>query len=100
VLDEDFVGPVVDTDDAKSSYDDESHFTDTTSLRSSIMRYREEHGRTYHSYGKRPRDGLWYPVINPQQDQLSTGVQMILRHRISRTLGTMRRKRIWEIVTN
>jgi len=40
-------------DGTDSAYGDQSIYSDTTSLRSSIMKYREEHGRTYHSYGGR-----------------------------------------------
>ena len=38
------------TDDVDSIYT-ESVRTETTSLKSSIAKYREENGRTYHSYG-------------------------------------------------
>jgi hypothetical protein len=43
-----------DEDDTNSLFDDQSEFTDTDSLNSSILKYREEHGRTYHAYGESP----------------------------------------------
>lgn len=44
----------VDFGDSDSALDNESYYTDTQSLRSSIMKYREEHGRTYHAFGEDP----------------------------------------------
>ncbi|KAF4456666.1 hypothetical protein F53441_1222 [Fusarium austroafricanum] len=43
-----------DRDDADSAFGDD-YGSDTTSLRSSILRYREENGRTYHAY----KDGAY-----------------------------------------
>jgi hypothetical protein len=37
--------------DADSTYGAYSDITDTASVTSSIMKFREENGRTYHSYG-------------------------------------------------
>lgn len=37
--------------DADSAYGALSYATDTASLNSSIMKFRQENGRTYHSYG-------------------------------------------------
>jgi hypothetical protein len=39
--------------DADSTYGAYSDMTDTASVRSSIMKFREENGRTYHSFGMR-----------------------------------------------
>ena len=38
-------------DDNDSGLDSDSLYSDTTSLSSSVTRYREENGRRYHSYG-------------------------------------------------
>jgi hypothetical protein len=49
VADENFdEGPF---DDGDSAYDTSDDVTDSASLNSSIMRFREENGRTYHSFG-------------------------------------------------
>ncbi|CAK4004182.1 S-adenosyl-L-methionine-dependent methyltransferase [Lecanosticta acicola] len=53
-------------DDADSAYGGSSAGTDTTSLLSSIARYREENGRTYHSYGTFEH---WGPNDEKAQDQ-------------------------------
>jgi hypothetical protein len=45
--------PELDYDDVDSAFDEESQYTDTQSMRSSIMRFREENGRTFHAYGKK-----------------------------------------------
>ena len=39
--------------DADSTYGASSDMTDTASVSSSIMKFREENGRTYHSYGRK-----------------------------------------------
>ena len=53
-------------DDADSAYGGSVAGTDTTSLLSSIARYREENGRTYHSYGTVEH---WGPNDDKAQDQ-------------------------------
>lgn len=40
-----------DFDDHDSAVDSASVYTDTTSLSSSVTKYREENGRRYHAYG-------------------------------------------------
>lgn len=40
-----------DDDDYDSGLDSDSLYSDTTSLSSSVTRYREENGRRYHAYG-------------------------------------------------
>ncbi|KAK4614001.1 Methyltransferase [Fulvia fulva] len=55
-----------DEDDADSAYGGSVAGTDTTSLLSSIARYREENGRTYHSYGTTEH---WGPNDDKAQDQ-------------------------------
>ncbi|EME42685.1 hypothetical protein DOTSEDRAFT_175929 [Dothistroma septosporum NZE10] len=55
-----------DEDDADSTYGGSVAGTDTTSLLSSIARYREENGRTYHSYGTMEH---WGPNDDKAQDQ-------------------------------
>jgi hypothetical protein len=37
--------------DGDSAYDTSGDFSDSDSLNSSIMKFREENGRTYHSFG-------------------------------------------------
>ncbi|KAJ9145421.1 Sam dependent methyltransferase [Pleurostoma richardsiae] len=55
----------VDNSDADSSYAESTAVTDTTSLRSSILAYKWEHGRRYHAY----QDGAyWGPNDETQQD--------------------------------
>ena len=50
--------PIVADDDYEDVYDGDSAFgafsdtTDTASMTSSIMKFREENGRTYHSFGR------------------------------------------------
>jgi len=39
--------------DADSAYGAGSQMTDTATLNSSIMKFREENGRKYHSYGRK-----------------------------------------------
>jgi hypothetical protein len=39
-------------DDGDSTYGAMSDMTDTESMHSSILRFREENGRTYHSFGR------------------------------------------------
>lgn len=53
-------------DDADSGYAASITGTDTTSLLSFIARYREENGRTYHSYGSTEH---WGPNDDKAQDQ-------------------------------
>ena len=53
-------------DDADSAYAGSIAGTDTTSLLSSIARYREENGRTYHSFGSSEH---WGPNDEKAQDQ-------------------------------
>ncbi|KAI5364222.1 Putative S-adenosyl-L-methionine-dependent methyltransferase [Septoria linicola] len=55
-----------DENDADSGYAASITGTDTTSLLSSIARYREENGRTYHSYGSTEH---WGPNDDKAQDQ-------------------------------
>jgi hypothetical protein len=52
--------------DADSSFEEESQFTDTDSVRSSIFNFRKEHGRTYHAYGSTEH---WGPNDDSAQDQ-------------------------------
>jgi hypothetical protein len=52
--------------DADSSFEDESQYTDTDSVRSSIFSFRKEHGRTYHAYGSTEH---WGPNDDSAQDQ-------------------------------
>lgn len=62
-----------DNDDADSAYAGSIAATDTTSLLSSIARYREEHGRTYHSYGSTEH---WGPNDDKAQDQQDLSHQL------------------------
>jgi hypothetical protein len=52
--------------DADSTFEEESQYTDTESLRSSIFTFRQEHGRTYHAYGSTEH---WGPNDELAQDQ-------------------------------
>ncbi|KAH8744170.1 S-adenosyl-L-methionine-dependent methyltransferase [Hyaloscypha finlandica] len=62
------VGP----DDQSSDYEDDSQ-SDTTSLTSSVTKYRFENGRRYHAY----KDGAyWGPNDEPQNDQLDISHHM------------------------
>lgn len=45
--------------DGDSAYGAYSDVTDTVSLNSSLMKFREENGRTYHSFGKLTLHLLW-----------------------------------------
>ncbi|CAM1506216.1 Fc.00g058570.m01.CDS01 [Cosmosporella sp. VM-42] len=55
----------VDANDADSTYSDTATVTDTESLRSSILQYKWEHGRRYHSF----QDGeYWAPNDEKQQE--------------------------------
>jgi hypothetical protein len=49
-----------------SAFEEESQYTDTESLRSSIYNFRKEHGRTYHVYGSTEH---WGPNDDLAQDQ-------------------------------
>ena len=75
-------------EDADSLYASSIAGTDTTSLKSSITRYREENGRTYHSYGSTEH---WGPNDAKAQDQqdLSHNLWLLsLKGRpVSRTSG-------------
>lgn len=78
--------PVVDAlevdelfDDNDSSYDAESIASSTTSMRSSIMHYREENGRTYHAY----KDGK-YVLPN---DEAENDRQDLQNHLCLLTMG-------------
>lgn len=53
-------------EDIDSAYAESIAGTDTTSLRSSITKYREEGGRTYHAYGSTEH---WGPNDEKAQDQ-------------------------------
>jgi hypothetical protein len=48
------VAPVIEAEadsyDADSAYDVDSVTSSTTSIGSSVLKYREENGRTYHAY--------------------------------------------------
>lgn len=52
--------------DSDSAYEGSIAGTETTSLKSSITKYREEDGRTYHSYGSTEH---WGPNDEKAQDQ-------------------------------
>jgi hypothetical protein len=52
--------------DTDSSFDEESQYTDTESVRSSIFSFRKEHGRTYHAFGSTEH---WGPNDDSAQDQ-------------------------------
>lgn len=52
--------------DEDSAFEEESQYTDTESLRSSIFNFRKEHGRTYHVYGSTEH---WGPNDDLAQDQ-------------------------------
>ena len=60
-------------DDADSGYAPSISATDTTSLVSSIARYTEENGRTYHSYGSTEH---WGPNDDKAQDQQDLSHQL------------------------
>ncbi|KAK5170131.1 uncharacterized protein LTR77_004715 [Saxophila tyrrhenica] len=64
----DFVGPVNEgaVDQVDSTYAPSVGGTETTSLKSAITKYREENGRTYHSYGSTEH---WGPNDEKAQDQ-------------------------------
>jgi hypothetical protein len=52
--------------DDDSAFEEESQYTDTESLRSSIFNFRREHGRTYHVYGSTEH---WGPNDDPAREQ-------------------------------
>jgi SAM-dependent methyltransferase len=58
--------PLGASDDDDSVYGGSTAGSDTTSLKSLITRYREENGRTYHSYGSTEH---WGPNDSDAQDQ-------------------------------
>jgi Methyltransferase domain len=58
--------PLDASDNEDSVYGGSTAGSDTTSLMSSITRYREENGRTYHSYGSTEH---WGPNDDDAQDQ-------------------------------
>ena len=58
--------PLGASDDDDSVYGGSTAGSDTTSLKSSITRYREENGRSYHSYGSTEH---WGPNDSNAQDQ-------------------------------
>lgn len=60
------VAPLGESDDEDSAYGDSVGHSDTTSLKSSITRYPEEDGRTYHAYGSTEH---WGPNDDQAQDQ-------------------------------
>jgi hypothetical protein len=61
------LGPLdAENDDADSTYAGSLAGSETTSLKSSIAKYREENGRTYHSYGSTEH---WGPNDEAAQDQ-------------------------------
>ncbi len=64
----DLVGPVREDapDEVDSTYAPSVGGSETTSLKSSIAKYREENGRTYHSYGSTEH---WGPNDEKAQDQ-------------------------------
>ncbi|KAG5983985.1 hypothetical protein E4U55_006497 [Claviceps digitariae] len=71
--------PDVDSDAEDSALGDDDAST-TTSLRSSILQYREENGRTYHSFAESINYVL--PNDQPEQDRLD-----LQHHLFSMTLG-------------
>lgn len=62
-------------DDADSLYASSVAGTDTTSLKSAVAKYREENGRTYHSYGSTEH---WGPNDARAQDQQDLSHQLWL----------------------
>lgn len=58
--------PITDASDTDSAIDADSIFSDTTSLYSSVTKYREENGRRYHAYGSIEH---WGPNDERAQDQ-------------------------------
>lgn len=62
-------------DDADSLYASSVGGSDTTSLKSAVARYREENGRTYHSYGSTEH---WGPNDAKAQDQQDLSHQLWL----------------------
>ena len=54
--------------DDDSAFEEESQYTDTESLRSSIFNFRKEHGRTYHVYGSTEHWGPNDDLAQEQQD--------------------------------
>lgn len=52
------IGPTIADDDYEDVYDGDSAYgavsdiTDTASMTSSILKFREENGRTYHAFGR------------------------------------------------
>lgn len=54
--------------DDDSAFEEESQYTDTESLRSSIFNFRKEHGRTYHVYGSTEHWGPNDDMAQEQQD--------------------------------
>lgn len=75
-------------DPASFSYDDAdsafgasiSDMTDTTSMGSSIQKYRQENGRTYHAYGSRE---YWGPNDDAMLDHLDIRYAPLQSERIS-----------------
>ena len=66
----DLVGPVNENapDQVDSTYATSIGGSETTSLKSSVNRYREENGRTYHSYGSTEYWGSNDEAAQDQQD--------------------------------
>ena len=64
------LGPLGDADERDSLYATSIAGSETTSLKSSIAKYREENGRTYHSYGTSEH---WGPNDEKAQDQQDLG---------------------------
>ncbi|KAI9836521.1 MAG: hypothetical protein M1837_003294 [Sclerophora amabilis] len=63
-------------DDADSSYGDSAYGSDTTSLASSVLKYRQENGRRYHAY----RDGeYWGPNDEKQNEALDIAHYLFLK---------------------
>lgn len=60
-------------DDADSLYASSLAGTDTTSIKSAVQKYREENGRTYHSYGSTEH---WGPNDAKAQDQQDLSHQL------------------------
>ncbi|KPM39196.1 hypothetical protein AK830_g7331 [Neonectria ditissima] len=65
----------VDADDGDSSYPESTRVSDTSSLRSSILNYKWENGRRYHSY----QDGAYWGPNDEQQQEAEDLVNEMFR---------------------